>query len=295
MRTYVSVIIPVFNDPGGIRATLQSLLQIEYPEDSHEIVVVDNGSTDETKQTAEEIAASHDHVSIVVEDDIQSSYAARNRGIEIAVGEILVFIDADMEVEGTWLTELTEFFDETEVDYVGYDVEVKLSNSQLTLVGLYSQAIEFPVELYVNRMNFAPTCSMAVRSDVVENVGAFNEILVSSGDAEFGHRVAAAGYEQRFVSDITVYHPARTKLREHIQKSRRLGRGREQRYNMSNDLRPWYHPKNVLPPDPIRFKYRVGNTQVYSIYLLLIFFLLDYFFKLFKLIGRLEERVGIPK
>ena len=287
----VSIITPVYNDPDGVRDTLQSLLKLDYSSDKHEIIVVDNGSTDSTRSVAENLTEDNDHAHVLVEDDIQSSYAARNKGIKHANGRILAFIDSDMSVETTWLTDLVEFFKNSNADYVGCDVEVYLPDGKETLIGRYSVAEEFPVELYVNEANFAPTCCLAVRKVVIDEVGDFTSDLVSGGDTEFGQRVANAGYTQRFAENITIYHPARTSFEEHIRKAIRQGRGREQRYQQrgkSVDSRAWYIPRNFLPPNPFWFRTRVRGEC--GMLLFLIFYNFRYVFKLAKAAGQTHER-----
>ncbi len=95
---FVSVIIPVYNEPDNIRSSLSSIVDQTYPETRYEVLVVDNGSTDETRTVVREFP-----VQLLVEDEVQGSYAARNRGIERATGEILAFTDADCVPEQEWL------------------------------------------------------------------------------------------------------------------------------------------------------------------------------------------------
>ncbi|TEU12514.1 MAG: glycosyltransferase family 2 protein, partial [Anaerolineales bacterium] len=97
----VSIIVPVYNGSRTIDALLSSLLALDYPADRREILVVDNKSTDDTRERIQRYP-----VALLEETEIQSSYAARNRGIEAAKGEILAFTDADCVVEPTWLKRL---------------------------------------------------------------------------------------------------------------------------------------------------------------------------------------------
>jgi glycosyltransferase involved in cell wall biosynthesis len=93
---FVSIIVPVYNGSRTIDALLTSLLALDYPPDQHEILIVDNKSTDDTRQRIQRYP-----VTLLEETEIQGSYAARNRGIEAAQGEILAFTDADCVVEPT--------------------------------------------------------------------------------------------------------------------------------------------------------------------------------------------------
>ena len=107
-RTYTSVvvIIPVYNDPKGIQDTLDSLLG--QTTTNYQIVVVDNNSTDRTPEIVRTYETDHDHITLLHEREIQSSYAARNTGIRHTDSDILAFVDADMTVPEDWLESALE-------------------------------------------------------------------------------------------------------------------------------------------------------------------------------------------
>lgn len=252
---FVSVIVPVYNDPKGIRTTLRSLTRLTFPNDRYEVLVVDNGSTDETPSVVEAIAETNENVAMLVEREVQSSYAARNRGIEASSGEVLAFVDADMHVDADWLDRVTEELDRNGADYMGCAVDLYMPESGATLADLFDSLRGFDIERYVYDLEFAPTCCLVVRRDVVEDVGAFDPCLVSSGDLEFGNRVADAGYDLHYASDVTMHHPTRGSLRSNVRKAVRIGRGRLQisrnypdRYG--SPARRLLNPAGYLPPVP---------------------------------------------
>ena len=94
----VSVIIPVYNDKRGIKKCLKSLLEQNYNKELYEIIIVDNGSTDGTKEFLKKSP-----VKFLEENDIQSSYASRNKGIKHSKNEILCFTDSDVIVDKNWI------------------------------------------------------------------------------------------------------------------------------------------------------------------------------------------------
>ena len=99
-----SIIVPVYNDPQRIQKLLYQLVNQSY--DNFEIIICDNGSTDSTLQIVQNYCTKYpDLVQIVSENKIQSSYAARNKGIKISKGEILAFTDSDCLPELNWLEE----------------------------------------------------------------------------------------------------------------------------------------------------------------------------------------------
>lgn len=224
----ISFIVPVYNDPSGISQTLDSLLKQSCS--SAEILVVDNGSTDKTPNVIRDLIRDNDNAHLLVEDDTQGSYAARNKGIQHSDSTILAFLDADEAVDEDWLKTAIKAINEQEIDYLGCNVELTLPKD--TIVGRYNAHTGFPVEQYLEEQNYAPTCALLVKQEVFENVGLFDARLISGGDREFGDRVHEAGYRQGYAGDATVYHPARTTFESLAKKNFRVGRGfcQKQRY-----------------------------------------------------------------
>lgn len=283
----LSVIIPVYNDPDGLRQTLSSLVdQHDNPE--FEILVVDNNSTDETPQVIEEFEREYpDIVYGYEETDVQSSYAARNSGIENASGNILTFIDADVTVDDTWVADISEKFENSSVDYLGCNVEMYVPDGEDTIWARYDVSMGLPVQHYLKAKRFAPTCALAVRRNVIEQVGSFDETLVSGGDKEFGRRVNNRNFNMEYSPDIVVQHPARTSLNSLLKKARRIGQGQVQLWSHHNLANHPLSPSRLLPPSPHRIKSRTKSRQVpLSVYLI------AYFLKLVQTVqaGRLYFR-----
>jgi hypothetical protein len=100
IRGLVSTIIPVFNRPMLLREAVDSVLA-----QSHrpiEIVIVDDGSTDDTVQVAESLCGEHDFIHLVQQRNAGPG-AARNAGLRIARGEYVQFLDSDDVLEPTKL------------------------------------------------------------------------------------------------------------------------------------------------------------------------------------------------
>ena len=93
-----SVIVPAFNAAGTIGDCLEALLAQDYPADRLEIIAVDNRSTDGTADVMCRYP-----VRVVEESRMQSSYAARNAGLAVAQGSVLLFTDADCIPDRSWV------------------------------------------------------------------------------------------------------------------------------------------------------------------------------------------------
>lgn len=250
------MIIPVYNDPDGIRNTLDCLVEQSLKNESYNILVVDNNSTDETAAVIRAFEDDYNNVHYLLEDEFQSSYAARNRGICQSQTPLLAFIDSDMIVEPEWLENgIRAMGDET--SYLAYNVELYSTSTSETLVEKYDRVTGFPMEKYIDEMNFAGAGSIFVRRIVFEDIGLFDPRFVSGGDFEFGNRVFDADYEQRFTDEISARHEVRDTMRSQILKDIRVGRGICQRQV--------YYPdrfgKAGIPPLPSGIKSAEAITE----------------------------------
>ena len=266
----VSIVIPVYNDATGISQTLDSIHQLDLLGIDAQVLVIDNGSTDKTQQVINEYVQANEHIHLLVEDEVQGSYAARNKGIRHADGGVLVFLDADETVESNWLKTAIKAMREQNVDYLGCNVEITLSEH--TLVGEYNVQTGFPVKQYLENDYYAPTCALLVRHEVFENVGLFDARLTSGGDREFGERVKKAGYSQGYAENAVVYHPARTNFRPLAKKNYRVGQGfcQKQRYY------PQRFGKPGIPPRPNGSRSNNASDDTLSFTTRLIFRLLSF-------------------
>lgn len=112
----LSVIVPVYNEEAYIESCLNSLL--EQRENIHEIIVVDNGSTDSTARRVLSYAENFSIIRMISEAN-RGVVFARNRGFDEATGDILGRVDADTRVSNTWAQEVLGFFGRGDTDRVG--------------------------------------------------------------------------------------------------------------------------------------------------------------------------------
>lgn len=221
---YVSVIIPVYNDPHGICETLRSLEKQDYPLSRWEVIVVDNNSNDDTIVHAQSFSSRLPDLKVISEKR-QSSYAARNAGIKIARGDIIAFIDSDITVAHNWITKGVEDIIEENADYVGCPVEVYATGNPPSIWEIYNQRIGFPVNRYMQEYGFAPTAGLFVGKNVFKDIGPFDPRLVSGGDYEFGTRVRDAALKMYYSENNRMRHPARKSLKSILKKTIRIARG----------------------------------------------------------------------
>jgi len=111
----VSVVIPAFNEEATIEPCVLAALTQTVP--AHEIIVVDNRSTDRTAAIVGELQAAHPDASLIYlpQFDEQGLVPTRNAGLDAATGDVLGRIDADSVLEPNWVEEVQKAFTDPEV------------------------------------------------------------------------------------------------------------------------------------------------------------------------------------
>ncbi len=218
-KPFVSVIIPVFNDAHRLQICLEALGNQTYPENLYEVIVVDNGSD----EAVEKIVGHFAQASVIVENR-PGSYAARNKGIALAGGEIIAFTDADCIPGTDWIKKgVFNILRHPNCGLVGGKIEVFFKNPQrLTSVELYESLRAFPQKKYIEKLHFGATANMFTLKRVFDTVGLFNDKLTSGGDREWGQRVFYFGYKHVYAENACVAHPARFSFRQLHQKIARI-------------------------------------------------------------------------
>lgn len=216
-RQFVSVIIPVHNDAELLAGCLQALNIQTYPRNLYEIIVVDNASEDDIKKPVKSFPG----VTLAYERK-PSSYAARNKGISLAKGEILAFTDADCIPEKNWIEKGVKALNGTpNCGLMGGNIKL-FSQNKPNIVERYSLSVQFGQDYFVKHWKFAATANMFTFKHLMEKVGTFDGTLKSSGDLEWGQRVFKAGHSQIYAHDVLVHHHARSTLSRLCKRERRM-------------------------------------------------------------------------
>lgn len=117
-RIDISIIIATYNRAALLKETLESLLDVEHSGLAYEIIVVDNNSNDNTAEVVNKYSEKNSNIKLVKEIRQGLSFA-RNKGIDVSKGDILIFLDDDVEVAEGWLKAIIEPFKEPDVWCVG--------------------------------------------------------------------------------------------------------------------------------------------------------------------------------
>ena len=186
----ISVVIPVRNDASTIGEQLDALALQRYEAD-WEVVVADNGSTDSTLEVVHAYSALA-RLRVVDAGQRPGASHARNVGAEQAVGDRLLFADADDRVAPGWLAAMASGLDE------GDAVSGRTQRFYMRRDGQESFA-EQPTEplrtLDASFLPFAPSGNCGVRKSVFEALGGFDVAFRVCEDDDFFWRLQLAGYK----------------------------------------------------------------------------------------------------
>ncbi len=194
-----SVVVPVYNGRRTIGACLRALSTQNVDGRHYEVIVVDDGSTDGSAETAA------GHCNSVLRQRHEGAASARNRGAREARGEILLFTDADCEPAPDWIQKMLSPFEDPELA----GVKGAYRTRQRSLVARFTQA-EFE-EKYdrlqrTPRIDFVDTYSAGYRRDAFLELGGFDPGIRYAEDQEFSFRMARAGHKMVFEPAAIVYH-----------------------------------------------------------------------------------------
>lgn len=219
----VSVVIPVYRNTAGLRRCLRALGEQSYPVQRLDVVVVDNGAELTQGDTHAWLAGSR-----LVREPTPGSYAARNRGVQMARGEVLAFTDSDCLPHRDWLLAGTRALPTAGLVVVGGRVEVVFrTKGPPRPVELFTRLVSYDQRRYVQEQGFAITANLLVRRSTFEAIGPFDETLRSAGDVEWCRRLTAAGGRLVYDAEATVAHPTPATLRAFLYRARRQVAGLE--------------------------------------------------------------------
>lgn len=182
---FVSVVVAARDEADHIADCLTGLIGQTYPADRYEILVVDDGSTDETAHIAAEFAARHTRVRSIAVTDAFRRMAAKKRplseGIRAARGSIILTTDADCDVPPAWISGMVSQFEAGADAVIGFS-QVRRAEDPLTLAERI-QAFDFLVLMSASAgaANLgvplaASGQNLAYRKSLFERVDGFEEI-----------------------------------------------------------------------------------------------------------------------
>lgn len=191
----VSIIVPTFHEQAHIVTLLQLLAAQELPASEFEVIVVDNGSTDETYRLAQEFVAPFP---LRVVQRGGTIGQIRNHGASLARAEILAFLDCDCFPRADWLNEALTYRRKNHVWGADY-----LPQQDATWVGF--TWFEFQASLRDGPVPFLPSSNLFLYRSTFDSIGGFSD-LKTSEDVDLCRRAREAGLQVVAHPSMAVFH-----------------------------------------------------------------------------------------
>jgi glycosyltransferase involved in cell wall biosynthesis len=212
----VSIIIPVFNEARFIERCLRSLLQNTYPREKIEILVVDGGSEDNTREVVMQLAKEDTRI-ILLDNPKKFASPGWNLGVRTAHGEVIVRFDGHAEAVPDFIERSVEILDKhPEAWCVGGSVQTIAQNK---LGRIIAAAMSCPVGVgnaafrLGNYEGYVDTLAFGIyRKEGLLKAGPQDENLVRNADDELNYRVLKAGGKIYMSREIKSYYYSRADL-----------------------------------------------------------------------------------
>jgi len=196
-----SVVIPVYNAGSTLAHCLGALADQSLAREKYEILVVDDGSRDATRQRVASFGAR------LLSQPHKGPAVARNLGVRESQGDIILFTDADCEPSPHWVEALMRALEDPEVT----GAKGIYATRQKALIARF---VQLEYEDKYDKMkrerciDFVDTYSAAYRKEILLREGGFDSAFprASGEDVDLSYRLSRRGYKLVFVPEAVVYH-----------------------------------------------------------------------------------------
>ncbi len=195
------MIVPVYNNQAYINKCLEALLKQTYEHKDYEVIVVDDGSCDNTANIVKACTVKY------IYQTNQGPAAARNRGVKEAEGEIILFTDSDCMPDSNWISEMLKPFKDMDVAAVkgAYRTEQKRIMARFAQLEFEER---FEMLKRAGSIDMVDTYSAGFRKEIFRKTGGFDTSfpVANNEDTELSYRMSMLGLKMVFNPKAIVYH-----------------------------------------------------------------------------------------
>ncbi len=244
-----SVIIPSFNRADEMQDLLRSVQKLEFPRERFEIVVADDGSTDNTAEIIKNFQETHSFTLRYYSQKNQGPGAARNLGMRQARGDFFIFIDSDVTLPPDWLTQIDRILQAEQAEAFGgpdtflpdFPPLLKAINysmtSFITTGGMRGKKGKKLAKFYPRSFN------MGLSRKLYDKIGGFGN-LRHGQDIEYSNRIIRSGARVIYVDEAPVFHKRRTNLRRFYRQVFNWGIARVNLFHIDPHM---FEPLHAMP------------------------------------------------
>jgi glycosyltransferase involved in cell wall biosynthesis len=230
-RERISVVVTVKNESQNMEDLLDSLVLQEGP---IEVLIIDAASTDGTQEIVKRYQKRYPF--IVLHQYAAQRGESRNKGIQMATGSIVAFIDGDCIANPFWAKEIRKTLEKEDV--VGGKT-IAMGYEPFKMLGR--------VEVYHKGIDITfPSCNLAYKKKVLEEIGGFDPRFVTAEDVDMNYRAVESGYRIVENRKMVVYHKERSTVFAFFKQAFWNGFGRKQLTMKHGSLWGSYNPGEML-------------------------------------------------
>jgi len=271
----VSILIPALNEEKVIGRILQRMTELTYPKDKMEIIVIDDGSTDDTGKIAEQCSKAHSYIKVIHRSEKEGGRgkaSTLNAGLKHAKGEIILCFDADYYPQRDILEKLTKEFADPKVGAVQGRVTVlnepqNIVTRLVTLERIGGYRVDQQARDSLGLITQLGGTVAGLRRDLLESLGRWDESILAE-DTDITFRVYLAGYKIRYVNEAECYEEAVDSWRAYWKQRYRWAKGHMQC--------AFKHSLKVLKSSNLRFREKVDGLLLLNVYFIPILVLLSW-------------------
>ena len=200
----VSILIPAYNEEKTITKTIKSVLNLDYPKDKLEIIVINDSSTDNTANMVKKFK----EVKLIYNKHRGAGKAsALNTGLKYANGELFAVIDADSEIEKYSLKNLISYFEDNKTGSVISSIKIRNPKN----IYHHIQRLEYILATFIRKLmskidtlHITPGVLSVYRTRLIKKLGGFDEKNITE-DLEIALRLRANNYSVKMSPDSITY------------------------------------------------------------------------------------------
>jgi cellulose synthase/poly-beta-1,6-N-acetylglucosamine synthase-like glycosyltransferase len=202
---YITIAIPAYNEEKAIEKTILTALKLDYPKEKLSIVVIDDGSTDNTKKVVQALSKKHNFRFIIKKNEGKAK--AMNTALKDCKTELFACLDADSYVEADSLKRMIHHFDKKNVAATITAIHVidpknlyeKLQRMEYLLAIMTRKLMAF-----INTLSVTPGVLSVYKTKILQKVGGFDEETLTE-DFEIAMRLKYYGYDIEIETTAKTY------------------------------------------------------------------------------------------